>query len=166
MANAKKSNTGLYVGIVVVIIIVAIIVGVVVANNNKGDEGGSSDNGGGTSQTTEATLTEDDLLDVDDFVDIDEYDKMESVAKAIQNGELTGKVMQFDGYAAHPGTSYSVVLESPDGTEKIGTVFRIVDGDESDYPEDGARIFLTGKIVEEQPMVYTIHTLKSAIREL
>ena len=163
MAEARKSNTGLYIGIAAVVII-AVAIGVIMANNgNKGDSGGDGGNNE-TSQTAKAGLTASDLVDVDDFVDIDEYDKMETVSKAIQNGEMVGKVLQFDGYASHPGTKYSVVQINEAGTQKIGTVFVIEDADESDYPEDGARIFLTGKVVEEEPMVYTFHTVKGSFK--
>ena len=165
MAEAKNSKTGLYVAIAAAVVIVAVIIGVVVANSgNKG--GNEGDNGnGGTSQST-SSLTADDLSDVYGWVDIDEYDEMQKMAKSIQNGEMTGKVIQFDGYVAHPGTKYSVVENSADGTKKIGTEFVIVDGDESDYPEDGQRVFITGKIVEQEPMVFVIHTLKDFVKKM
>lgn len=161
----EKSKAGLWLGIAAVVVVIAIVVGVVVANSNKNN--GNGENGGTeTAQTT--SLTMDDLANADDvvIVDINEFDKMKTTAKAIQNGEMTGKVVQIDGYVSHPGTKYSVVQENKEGTQKIGTEFVIVDADESEYPKDGARIFLAGKVVEKEPMYFVIETLKEAMNEL
>lgn len=172
----KKSKTGLIVGIVI-IVVVAAVAGIVAINLNNSEEEqfyGLYDSmlerarkQKADSQNTD-NLTMDDLINTDDvvFVDIDEYDTAQEVSKAIQNGEMTGKVIQFDGYVSHPGTKYSVVQKSEDGSKKIGTEFVIVDADESEYPEDGARVFITGKVVEKEPLYFVIETLKEAVNKL
>ena len=108
------------------------------------------------------------MVNVDEVVIVDygEYDEMQRVAKAIQNGEMTGQVVQIDGDVSHPGTKYSVVEANEDGSKKIGTEFIIVDGDGSDYPADGSKVFIVGKVVEKGPMYFVIETLKEFVKEM
>ena len=150
-----KNKTGLIVGIVAVIAVVAIVIGVVVANNNKGG------NSGDTSQTSNTGLSAADLANIDTTIEYGDFDAMQTLSKAIQNGEMVGKVVKVDGLVSHPGTAYSIVQPSADGSKKIGTQF-IIEGSE-EYPKDGDKVVITGKIVEKDPMVFVIKTIPEMI---
>lgn len=157
-----KSKTGLYIGIVAVVVVIAVVAGVVIANNNKG---GDNSNGGdnGTSQTS--GLTAADLAKIDEEIKYGEFDEMQTLSKAIQNGEMVGKVVKIDGLVSRPGTIYSIVQENESGSQKIGTKFVIEDVSEETYPKDGTRVVITGKVVEETPLVYVIKTIPGMIEE-
>ena len=153
MAN-KQNKSNLYIWIVVaVIVVVAIIVGVVIANNNKGGDGG--DNGGSSSGASSSVP---EYNHVDKTIMYGEFEEMEALSKAIQNGEMVGKIVKIDGLVSHPMSTYSVVQPNETGSQKIGTKFVITDVDEADYPNDGDRVVITGEIVEESPMVFVIRT--------
>lgn len=151
----KKNNSLIYICIAVVVII-AIVVGIVIANSNKGEEG---EEGGGeeTSQTVTEELKGEDLEDVDVTIEYGDYEAMYDLSKAIQNGEMTGKVVEIEGIVSHPMTNYSIVEEDEDEGKSVGTKF-IIEGDEG-YPEDGERVIITGKVVEIEPLMYVIKTL-------
>ena len=151
-----KSKTGLYIGIVAVIVAVAVMVGVVISNKT-----GNSDEG---AVQTSSELSAGDLANVDVIIEYGDYDGMQSLAKDIQNGNMVGKVVKINGLVSHPGTSYSVVEESEDGTKKIGTQFVIDNAEGAEYPTDGAHVVLTGKVVQKDPMVYVIQTLKEFVQ--
>ena len=161
MAKAKKNNL-LYIGIAVVVVI-AVVIGVIVAvKGNSGNNGGDSDNGG-TSQ--DAGLTAADLAKVDVEIEYGDYDGMEKLSKSIQNGEMTGKVVKIDGVVMHPGTSYSIGQANESGSAKIGTQFDIVDAAAAYYPADKDHVVITGKVVEKQPLVYTIETISEFVEK-
>lgn len=155
-----KSKTGMYVGIAAVVIVIIVVAGVLIANNNKGgDDGGSGDSG--TSQTSGLTAT--DLAKIDEEVEYGEFEEMQTLSKAIQNGEMIDKVVKIDGLVSRPGTIYSIVQKNESGSQKIGTKFVIEGMNEEDYPKDGTRVVITGKVVEETPMVYIIKTIPSMV---
>ncbi len=154
-----KNKTGLVIGIVVVIAVIAIVVGVIVANNNKGGNGGET--GSGTSQTD--SLTAADLTNVDESVAFGEFDAMQTLSKSIQNGEKVGKVVKIDGLVSKLGSSYSIVQANTENTKKIGTKFVIEGAADADYPKDGAHVVITGKVVEDSPMVFIIKTIPAMI---
>lgn len=161
MAKAKNNNL-LYIGIAVVVVI-AIVIGVIVAvKGNSGNNGGDSDNSG-TSQ--DAGLTAADLAKVDVEIEYGDYDGMEKLSKSIQNGEMTGKVVKIDGVVMHPGTSYSIGQANESGSAKIGTQFDIVDAAAAYYPADKDHVVITGKVVEKQPLVYTIETISEFVEK-
>ena len=153
MAKSKNNNI-IYIGIVAVVIIVAIIIGIVVGNN--GGNGGDEGSGGEETSQTEG-LTASDLATVDVTVEYGDYDGMEALAKDIQNGYATGKVVQIEGDVSHPMSTYSIVEQNEDGTGSIGTRFIIVG--ETGYPEDKDHVVITGKVIELEPLVYVIQTL-------
>ena len=158
---AKKNNNLIYICIAVVVI--AVIIGVVVAvKGNSGNNGGDSDNGG-TSQ--DAGLTAADLAKVDVMVEYGDYDGMQELSKAIQNGEMTGKVVKIDGIVMYPGTSYSIGQANESGSVKIGTQFDIVDVAAAYYPADKDRVTITGKVVEKEPLYYMIETLQEFVEK-
>ena len=148
-----KSKKGLYIGIIAVVVVVAVVAVILILN--KG-------NGGDVSQT-EDSLTASDLANVDIEVEYGDFDAMKALSKEIQNGRATGKIVKIDGLVAHPGTKYSVVQKSEEGSLKIGTEFFISDAKIDEYPEDGDHIVITGKIVEEEPLLYEIQTLKEFV---
>ncbi|MBR3132274.1 hypothetical protein IKG33_02610 [Candidatus Saccharibacteria bacterium] len=151
----KKNNNLIYICIVVVVVI-AIVVGIVIANNNRGEtgeEGGDEE----TSQTVVEELKGEDLDNVDVTVKYGDYEAMYDLSKAIQNGEMTGKVVEIEGIVSHPMTNYSIIEEDEDEGKSVGTKF-IIEGDEG-YPEDGERVIITGKVVETEPLVFVIKTL-------
>ena len=153
-----KNKTGLVIGIVAVIAVIAIVVGVIVANNNKSGNGGEA---GGTSQTN--GLSAADLANVDENIAFGEFDAMQTLSKSIQNGEKVGKVVKIDGLVSKPGSSYSIVQVNAENTKKIGTKFVIEGAADADYPKDGAHVVITGKVVEDSPMVFIIKTIPAMV---
>ena len=148
---AKKNNIGLYSGIAVGLIAIMIIVAVIIIKNNNGNS--SSDNTSG--QNTSVNSSEYDNVDVS--IEFGDYAGMEKLSKAIQNGEMTGKIVKIEGTVSHPMTKYSVVQANSDGSKKIGTEF-IINGSDN-YPKDNDRIVITGKIIEKEPLYYVIETI-------
>lgn len=111
--------------------------------------------------STDAALTAADLANVDIEIALDDFDSMFALAKDIQNGNATGKVVKIDGYVLNfaKGMSYSVVERNADNTEKQGTVFVIEGVDEDAYPSDGTHVILTGKVIADDSFSFNIHTL-------
>ena len=158
MAKSKNNNV-LYIGIgVAVVVVIAIVIAVVMMNKNKssdnGGDGGTSDNGG-------SSIVE--YNSVDESIDLGDYEGMQTLSKAIQNGEMVGKIVKIHGLVSHPMSTYSVVQENEDGTQKIGTQFIIDDAEDDEYPEDGDEIVITGEVVEKSPMYFVIKTTKNNI---
>lgn len=150
-----KNNNALYIGIAVaIVVVIAIIIAVVVANN-RGDGGGSDS--GGSSAVEYNTI--------DESISYGEYNEMEKLSKAIQNGEMVGKVVKIEGLVSHPMSTYSIVQPNEDGSKKIGTQFIISDADDSGYPEDGDTVVITGEVVENSPMVFVIKTTKDNVEK-
>ena len=156
MANNKNNNT-LYIGIgVAVVVVIAIIVAVVMMNKNKGNGGDT-----GKSDTGDSSYVE--YNSVDESIALGDYEGMQTLSKAIQNGEMVGKIVKIHGLVSHPMSTYSVVQENEDGTQKIGTQFIIDDAEDADYPEDGDEIVITGEVFEKSPMYFVIKTTKNNI---
>lgn len=161
MAKSKNNNT-LYIGIgVAVVVVIAIVVAIVMMNRNRGDSNGGDN--GGTSGSGDTSVVE--YNSVDESIQLGDYDGMYTLSKAIQNGEMGGKVVKIHGLVSHPMSTYSVVQENEDGTQKIGTQFIIDGADDADYPEDGDEIVITGEVVENSPMVFVIKTTKNNIEK-
>ena len=155
----SKNNNALYIGIgVAVVVVIAIIIAVVMMNKNKG---GNNSNDGGTSDNGGSSVVE--YNSVDESIELGDYEGMQTLSKAIQNGEMVGKIVKINGIVSHPMSTYSVVQENEDGTQKIGTQFIIDGAEDADYPEDGDEIVITGEIVENSPMVFVIKTTKNNI---
>ena len=145
---AKKISKNIVIGcIVAAVVVIAIIVGVIVATKGKGNDGGS----GGQE------INQVDYSIIDVSIDYGDYDAMYTEAKAIQNGESTGKIIKIDGVVSHPLSKYSIVEES-EGGNKIGTEFEIEGASEDDYPKDGQRVVITGEVIEKQPLYFIIKT--------
>ncbi len=155
MANDKKKNVFIYAAIAVVVV-VAVVVGIIFVTKDKGGSGDPGNGGDGGS-----TSKQDEYKNIDFTVKSGEYETMEELAKDIQNGEATGKVVRIDGYVSHPLSSYSIVVPNADGTKKIGTQF-VIEGD-AEYPADGEHIILVGKVVEISPAYYLIRTIPEMI---
>ena len=151
MAKEKKNNVLIY-AVIAIVVVVAVVVGVILATKKGGDGGNSGDSGNGTSGSIAA-----DYKNVDVTIEAGDYDAMEALAKDIQNGEATGKVVKIEGVVSHPLSAYSVVVPNEDGTKKIGTQF-VIEGD-GEYPEDGDSIVITGKVIEASPMYFVIQTI-------
>ena len=153
-----KNNNGLYIGIcVAVVAVIAIVVGVIMMNKNKGDNEAneSGDNGG----TQDSSVVE--YNSVDESIALGDFGAMQKLSKAIQNGEMVGKIVKINGLVSHPMSTYSVVQENEDGTKKIGTEFIIAGAEDGDYPKDGDTIVITGEVVEKSPMYFVIQTTKN-----
>lgn len=147
-----KSKNGLYIGIgVAVVAVIAIVVGLIIANKPKGTEIDVVEE----PQEAEVVSTFD---NVDEIVDFGDYDAMYTLSKSIQNGEATGKIVRIEGLVSHPMSKYSIVEESADGTGSIGTEFVIEGADETSYPDDGARVVITGAVIEKEPLYFVIQT--------
>lgn len=156
---AKKTNKTVYIIIGLVVAVIVAVTAVLIINNNKNS--GSSE--GGETSNNSYKVNSGDLKNVDVEVSYGDYDAMKTLAKSIQNGEMTGKVVKIDGVVSHPGQSYSVVEKSADGKQKIGTVFNIEDS--SEYPADGERIVITAKVLEKDALNYQLYTLKEFVQE-
>lgn len=154
MAKMDKKIVGVIAGVVVVAAVATVAVVMINKNNS-----GSSNEGGSTSSLVE------DLKKVDARISYDDFEGMKNLSKDIQNGKMTGKVVEIDGLVNHPGQSYSIVEKSADGKQKIGTVFTIEDGEKADYPSDGARITITAKVVEKESLNFQLVTLKEYIKK-
>ena len=153
-----KNNKTLFIGIAaVVVVIVAVVIGLLVGKGKTDEPSGDN---GGISQN-ESGFKASELANVDVTVEYGDYDSMWTLSKAIQNGEMTGKVVKIDGLVSHPGSLYSVIQRSEDGTKGIGTQF-IIEG-ESEYPEDEEHIVITGKVVEKDTLYFVIKTLPEFI---
>ena len=113
-----------------------------------------------------AALTAADLASVDTQISLGDFEAMQTLSSDIQNGRATGKVVKIDGYVSNfaKGMSYSVTEPSADGTSKIGTVFNIEGAEESAYPSDGTHVILTGKVVADDALLFTIHTLPEFVQ--
>ena len=145
-----KKDKNLWICIVAVIVAVAVVVGVIVTKGDGGDNGGIQE-----------SSFADEIRNVDVEIEYGDYDAMEELAKDIQNGRATDKVVKIDGLVSHPLSFYSIVEPNDSGTGSIGT--RFVIESETGYPEDGDHIVITGKVVELEPMVYVIKTTKDFI---
>ena len=153
---ATKQNKNLIIGIAVAaVVVIAIIVGVIVAKNGgKGNNGNSTDNGD-TGQIE--NVEKKDLSNIDVTVGYGDYDVMFAQSKAIQNGETVGQVIRIDGIVSHPMSKYSIGQKGDNG-QFIGTEFIIEGADESEYPNDGEHVVITGEVVEKEPLYFVIKT--------
>ena len=154
-----KNNNALYIGIgVAVVVVIAIIVAVVMMNKNKGNGGDT-----GKSDTGDSSYVE--YNSVDESIALGDYEGMQNLSKSIQNGEMVGKIVKINGLVSHPMSTYSVVQANADGSQKIGTQFIIDGASDTDYPQDGDEIVITGEVVENGPMVFVIKTTKNNIEK-
>ena len=153
---AEKPNKGMVIGIAVAVVaVIAIIVGVIIA---KGNEGGVGEGGDGTEAGQVEGVNNMDFSDINVTVEYGDYDGMYTLSKSIQNGEMLGQIVKIEGDVSHPMSKYSIVEEDENGS-KIGTEFVIEGLDESEYPSDGARIVITGEVIEKEPLYYVIRTV-------
>lgn len=164
---ANKTNKNLVIGITIAAVaVIAIIVGIVIAVMPKN---GNSNDGTDVNDDTGIVETEDDAegiySDIDVVIDFGDYEAMETQAKAIQDGEMLGAVVQIDGIVSHPMNKYSIVEENESGS-KIGTEFIIEGVDESEYPQDGERVIITGEVVEKQPLYFIIQALPQYVERV
>lgn len=113
----------------------------------------------------EVTLTPADLENVDLEVEFGDYDGMQALSKDIQNGRVTDEVVKIDGYVSNfaKGMAFNIAERSLDGTELVGTTFVIEGVEEEDYPADETHVILTGKVVDDSGILFTIHTLPEFI---
>ena len=136
----KKLKIIIPAAIVAVIAIVGIVIGL-----NAG-KSGSSDGSGSSKYAS-----------IDTEVLFGDYSAMFNLSKDIQNGYATGKVVKVDGVVSHPGTLYSIIESTEDGSKNVGTEF-IIEGDNVTYPEDGTRVVITGEVAEKSTLYYVIKT--------
>lgn len=158
----EKSNKKITIAIICAVIVLAVTgVAIWLIVKNNGSPSDSS-----TSQTdSDARVTADELLTTTPTVEIayGDFDAMQALSKDIQNGKMTGKIVSIDGLVNHPGSAYSIVQKSADGTTKIGTVFLI--DDSTSYPADDTRITVVAKVVEVSPLNFQLVTLKNFVKE-
>ena len=153
MAKESSSKTrNLIIGGVAIVVVIAAVIAVIMLNKKPSD--GGNDNSGSTT-----SITADSLKNPDVKIAFGDFDSMKDLAKKIQNGEMTGKIIEVDGTVLHPGSSYSIGQKN--GSSSIGTVFKIEDS--SEYPADKAHVKITGKVVEDSPMVFIIKTVAEKV---
>ena len=177
-SNQKtKPNNGPVYAIVaaVVVVIVAIVIGVVVANNNRDDDDknksqttSQTENSNSSTNNSQssggARVTPSELANADVTIEYGNYDAMKTLSSDIQNGRMTGKIVKIDGLVSHPGTKYSIVQPNASGSQKIGTEFIIEDS--ADYPDDGERAVVIGKVIEKEPAYFVIVTLDKFVDDV
>ncbi len=152
----EKGNKALYIGIGVVAV-VAVVVGIIIAVTRGGD---SSDNGGDGGSSSVYTAS--DFSPVSETIKLGDYDAMFTLAKAIQNGEAIGKIVEIDGYVSHPGSKYSIVERNADGSESIGTEF-VIESDNPNYPKDGDHVIMVAKVVERSALYWNYATIQELV---
>jgi hypothetical protein len=158
---AEKQNKNLIIGIAVAaVVVIAVIIGIVLMKG-KGDDVIEAGDGEQSGQVEEG-VKDMDFSEIDVSVEYGDYDSMFTQSKAIQNGEMLGKVIKIDGVVSHPMSSYSIGQEDENGSF-VGTVFVIEGIDDDEYPEDGDRVVITGEVVEQSPMNFVIRTLPQYI---
>ncbi len=157
------------------LVAVGVIVAVIMVNTSKNNGGeGNKDNGSSQEQKKDggddkksAVVTADDLnKKADVTIAYGDYDAQEALSKAIQNGEMDGKVVKIEGKVSNfgKGMSYNIGQRRENGNAFIGTTFTIEDGKEDDYPEDGDHVVITGIVrADESGLVHTIKTLKAFV---
>lgn len=161
-AKGSKTTTYIIIGVIVAALIGG---GVFLLTRNKGDSG-STDSGSAETSEDEGkstySVTPTELSGTKDItIAYGDFEAMKNLASGIQNGEMTGKTVEIDGIVSHPGMSFSITEASSDGSTKIGTVFIIQD--EPVYPDDGAHIKISAKVVEVSPMNFQLVTLKDFV---
>ena len=167
-----KKKLGIISG-VAAIVIIGVIIAIVVVNSGKSDDGGKKDGESSQEQKKDddgdkktASISADDLKNVDETIDFGDYDAQQTLSKAIQNGEKTGKVVKIEGVVSNfgKGMSYNIGQRKTEGNQFIGTSFVIEDGEESDYPKDGDHVVITG-IVKAEGYAFQIKTLKAYVEK-
>lgn len=154
---ASKIMTYIIIGLLILLVIGVIVLVVV----DKINQSKSPD----VQEIVNSTymVSSDELKNPDVKVAYGDYEAMKNLASDIQNGRMTGKVVEIDGLVNHPGQSYSIVQASADGKQKIGTVFNIEDS--SDYPADGSRIVIIAKVLEKGTLNFQLFTLKEFVKK-
>ena len=164
------------IGAVAAVVVIGVIIAIAVATSNKGDEGGDNKDKNGSSQqenkdkkddNKKTTISEDDLKNVDETINFGDYDAQQTLSKAIQNGEKTGKVVKIEGTVSHfsKGMSFNIGQKKTEGNQFIGTTFVIEDAEgEDDYPKDGDHVVITG-IVKAEGYAFQIKTLKKFVEK-
>ena len=163
------------IGAVAAVVIIGVVIAIAVATSNKGDEDGDNKDKNGSSQQEnkdkkddkKTTISEDDLKKVDETIDFGDYDAQQTLSKAIQNGEKTGKVVKIEGTVSHfgKGMSFNIGQKKTEGNQFIGTTFVIEDVEgEDDYPKDGDHVVITG-IVKAEGYAFQIKTLKKFVEK-
>lgn len=165
MEETKPKNNLKFIigGIVALAAIVAVVL--IVTNKPKDSE---EDRGEEESSVVEgARVTAAELRgDVEAEIKFGDYEAMKTLAKEIQNGEATGKIITIDGVVSRPASTYSITEKNEDGSEKIGTAFAIDDDEADNYPEDGERIKITAKVVEIDTLYFQLVTLKEFVSKI
>lgn len=158
--QSKSTNKNMIIGITVAAIaVIAIIIGVVIAMTNANKNSFSDaelEEEVETSQVEENTGNAD-FSNIDVSVAYGDYGTMYAQAKAIQNGEMLGKIISIDGIVSHPMNKYSIVEKDENGSS-IGTEFIIEGVEEDSYPQDGDHVVITGVVVEKEPLYFVIKT--------
>ena len=107
-------------------------------------------------------LTAADLANPTKTVAYGDFEAMQTLSKAIQNGEATGEVVSIDGEVINfaKGMSYSIGEKEPEGSSRIGTTFVIVGAEEDAYPKDTTHVKFTGKVFfDEDAFSFKLYTL-------
>ena len=168
-----KKKLGI-IGGVAAVVIIGVIIAIDVATSTKSDEGGDNKDKNGSSQQEDkkdndkkTSISADDLKNIDETIDFGDYDAQQTLSKAIQNGEKTGKVVKIEGTVSHfsKGMSFNIGQKKTEGNQFIGTTFVIEDAvSEDEYPQDGDHVVITG-IVKAEGYAFQIKTLKKFVEK-
>ncbi len=77
----------------------------------------------------------------------DDYDGMQDLAKKMQNFEIPADtVVEINGEVGASMMTHSIVVPNADGSQRIGTTFEVVGGNDADIPADGTQIHIIGVV--------------------
>lgn len=94
-----------------------------------------------------ASAPDADLSDIYKTIDFGDYEGIQALMKEMSNFEIDGKVVTIEGEFDSDTSSYGI-LESDGNGNLLGCTI-VVDGlDDSNAPEDGAKIKVTGVVSE------------------
>lgn len=164
----KKNKKPIFIIIcaVVVLAVAGVAIWLIAKNNNNNNSDSKESSSQTENATTKVTSSELATGQVSDEIGYGDFSAMQTLSKAIQNGQKTGAIVSIDGIVSHKVSSYSIGENNPEksGATYVGTVFNIEDASESDYPKDGERVTIVAKVVEVSPMNFQLVTLKSYVK--
>lgn len=98
-----------------------------------------------SSAATEYDLSGVNFNSPDIVLNYGDYDEMTQLANDIRDGNVDDKVVEIEGYHSNT-TMHSIMERNAEDTAGVGFDFVVVGFEESDYPNDGARIKIIGVV--------------------
>lgn len=120
--------------------------------NSDTNAGMNSDTNAATGSTENAAqgyldVTGIDFTNPSIVIAYDDYDGMQDLAKKMQNFEIPADtVVEINGEVGASMMTHSIVVPNADGSQRIGTTFEVVGGNDADIPADGTQIHIIGVV--------------------